>query len=47
MLEQHRDGWQFESNVLTVPPLSYGEAFKDAYKVILILDDREKFTMQR
>ncbi|WOG91168.1 hypothetical protein DCAR_0310416 [Daucus carota subsp. sativus] len=46
VLKQHRDGRQFESNVLTVPPLSFGEAFKDAYNVILILDDREKFTMQ-
>ncbi|KAL1822592.1 hypothetical protein ACET3Z_009370 [Daucus carota] len=46
VLKQHRDGRQFESNVLTVPPLSFGEAFEDAYNVILILDDREKFTMQ-
>ncbi|KAL8125810.1 crossover junction endonuclease MUS81 isoform X2 [Apium graveolens] len=46
VLKQHRDGRQFESNVLTVPPLSFGETFKDAYDVILILDDREKFTTQ-
>lgn len=46
VLKQHRDGQQIESNVLTVPPLSFGETFKDAYDVILILDDREKFTMQ-
>lgn len=45
VLKQHRER-QFESNVLTVPPLSFGETFKDAYDVILILDDREKFTMQ-
>ncbi|KAK4761401.1 hypothetical protein SAY87_029285 [Trapa incisa] len=30
-------------NVLSIPPLSVGEKFEDAYEVILILDDREQF----
>jgi len=30
-------------NILSVPPLSFGERFEDAYEVILILDDREQF----
>ncbi|XP_047322890.1 crossover junction endonuclease MUS81 [Impatiens glandulifera] len=30
-------------NYLSIPPLRVGENFDDAYEVILILDDREKF----
>ncbi|XWS56803.1 hypothetical protein CRYUN_Cryun09bG0117000 [Craigia yunnanensis] len=33
-------------NVLSIPPLSFGERFEDVYEVILILDDREQFTSQ-
>ncbi|GMI84925.1 ARABIDOPSIS THALIANA MMS AND UV SENSITIVE 81, MMS AND UV SENSITIVE 81 [Hibiscus trionum] len=35
-----------EMNVLSIPPLSFGERFEDVYEVILILDDREQFTSQ-
>ncbi|KAK8620868.1 hypothetical protein V6N13_067329 [Hibiscus sabdariffa] len=35
-----------DMNVLSIPPLSFGERFEDAYEVILILDDREQFTCQ-
>ncbi|KAI3425613.1 ERCC4 domain-containing protein [Psidium guajava] len=31
------------TNVLSRPPLNYGERFQDVYEVILILDDREQF----
>ncbi|KAE8038324.1 hypothetical protein FH972_010847 [Carpinus fangiana] len=37
------DGMEANMNVLSVPPLSFGEKFEDAYEVILILDDREQF----
>ncbi|GMY22616.1 crossover junction endonuclease mus81 [Fagus crenata] len=33
-------------NVLSMPPLSLGERFEDAYEVVLILDDREQFANQ-
>lgn len=33
-------------NVLSVPPLSFGERFEDVYEVNLILDDREHFASQ-
>ncbi|KAK9283618.1 hypothetical protein L1049_011868 [Liquidambar formosana] len=33
-------------NALTMPPLSFGQRFEDAYEVILILDDREHFATQ-
>ncbi|KAH9774273.1 Crossover junction endonuclease MUS81 [Citrus sinensis] len=33
-------------NLLSVPPLSFGERFEDAYEVVLILDDREQFAVQ-
>ncbi|KAE8686654.1 Crossover junction endonuclease MUS81 [Hibiscus syriacus] len=35
-----------DMNVLSIPPLSFGERFEDVYEVILILDDREQFTSQ-
>ncbi|CAL8168073.1 unnamed protein product [Prunus armeniaca] len=37
------DGFKASSNVSSLPPLSFGERFEDAYEVILILDDREQF----
>ncbi|PQP97307.1 crossover junction endonuclease MUS81 [Prunus yedoensis var. nudiflora] len=37
------DGFKASSNVFSLPPLSFGERFEDAYEVILILDDREQF----
>lgn len=33
-------------NLLSVPPLTFGERFEDAYEVVLILDDREQFAVQ-
>ncbi|XP_024028052.1 crossover junction endonuclease MUS81 isoform X2 [Morus notabilis] len=35
------DGQGF--NILSMPPLSFGEIFEDAYEVVLVLDDREQF----
>ncbi|XP_038993151.1 uncharacterized protein LOC120116799 [Hibiscus syriacus] len=35
-----------DMDVLSIPPLSFGERFEDVYEVILILDDREQFTSQ-
>lgn len=40
------DGLREDMNVLSVPPLSFGEKFEDTYEVILILDDREQFISQ-
>ncbi|XP_052880312.1 crossover junction endonuclease MUS81 isoform X6 [Gossypium arboreum] len=40
------DSLKADMNVLSVPPLSFGEKFEDTYEVILILDDREQFTSQ-
>ncbi|XP_022743044.1 crossover junction endonuclease MUS81 isoform X2 [Durio zibethinus] len=37
------DGLEANMNVLSIPPLSFGERFPDVYEVILILDDREQF----
>ncbi|KAI3921109.1 hypothetical protein MKX01_036088 [Papaver californicum] len=34
-------------NALMMPPLKFGERFKDIYNVILILDDREHFTKHK
>ncbi|CDY67787.1 BnaCnng56400D, partial [Brassica napus] len=31
------------TNIPCLPPLTFGEAFEEAYQVILILDDREQF----
>ncbi|KAM7472572.1 hypothetical protein LguiA_010755 [Lonicera macranthoides] len=39
-------GFETKSNILSVPPLTFGERFEEVYEVILILDDREKFTSQ-
>ncbi|KAH0980851.1 hypothetical protein GBA52_008028 [Prunus armeniaca] len=40
------DGFKASSNVFSLPLLSFGETFEDAYQVILILDDREQFATQ-
>uniref|UniRef100_A0A1J3HAR8 Crossover junction endonuclease MUS81 n=1 Tax=Noccaea caerulescens TaxID=107243 RepID=A0A1J3HAR8_NOCCA len=37
------DGTEGVSNIPHLPPLTFGEAFEEAYEVILILDDREQF----
>lgn len=43
MPNSRSDGFKASSNVISLPPLSFGETFEDAYEVILILDDREQF----
>ncbi|KAJ4711569.1 Crossover junction endonuclease MUS81 [Melia azedarach] len=40
------DGLQMNMNLLSIPPLNFGERFEDVYEVILILDDREQFAIQ-
>ncbi|XP_017985058.1 PREDICTED: crossover junction endonuclease MUS81 isoform X1 [Theobroma cacao] len=40
------EGLDANINILSIPPLSFGERFEDVYEVILILDDREHFTSQ-
>ncbi|CAB4269174.1 unnamed protein product [Prunus armeniaca] len=40
------DDFKASSNVFSLPPLSFGETFEDAYEVILILDDREQSATQ-
>ncbi|XP_068344981.1 crossover junction endonuclease MUS81 isoform X2 [Pyrus communis] len=40
------NGLEASSSVLSIPPLSFGERFDDAYEVILVLDDREQFATQ-
>jgi len=37
------DGTKGITNIPRLPPLQFGETFEEAYDVILILDDREKF----
>ncbi|KAF4349988.1 hypothetical protein F8388_017566 [Cannabis sativa] len=37
------DNMEAGFNILSVPPLKFGERFEDVYEVILILDDREQF----
>ncbi|XP_076950494.1 crossover junction endonuclease MUS81-like [Bidens hawaiensis] len=39
-----RNDLEAKSNCLSMPPLSFGDRFEDAYEVVLILDDREKFS---
>ncbi|XP_024970898.1 crossover junction endonuclease MUS81 [Cynara cardunculus var. scolymus] len=41
-----RDNLEAKLNVLSMPPLMFGERFVDIYEVVLILDDREKFTKE-
>ncbi|KAB1224923.1 Crossover junction endonuclease MUS81 [Morella rubra] len=40
------DGLEANMNILSMPPVSFGERFEDLYEVILILDDREQFATQ-
>ncbi|KAM1941581.1 hypothetical protein ACFX13_029141 [Malus domestica] len=40
------NGLEASSNVLSIPPLRFGERFEEAYEVILVLDDREQFATQ-
>lgn len=40
------NGLESSLSVLSIPPLSFGERFEDAYEVILVLDDREQFATQ-
>ncbi|XP_062115628.1 crossover junction endonuclease MUS81 [Humulus lupulus] len=37
------DNMEAGFNILSVPPLNFGERFEDVYEVILILDNREQF----
>ncbi|KAI3838807.1 hypothetical protein MKW92_020225 [Papaver armeniacum] len=37
------NGTHANMNAIRMPPLKFGERFKDVYNVILILDDREQF----
>lgn len=46
MQKSRMDGLKGNMNVLSMPPLSFGERFEDAYEVTLILDDREQFATQ-
>ncbi|XP_045819750.1 crossover junction endonuclease MUS81 isoform X1 [Trifolium pratense] len=46
MQKPNKDEVKSQMNILSVPPLSLGERFEDAYEVILILDDREQFATQ-
>lgn len=46
MKKSKMDGSEGDMNVLSMPPLSFGERFEDAYEVTLILDDREQFATQ-
>ncbi|KAL8253409.1 hypothetical protein R6Q59_037102 [Mikania micrantha] len=39
-----RNDLEAKSNLLSMPPLTFGDRFEDTYEVVLILDDREKFT---
>ncbi|CAK8564965.1 unnamed protein product [Lathyrus sativus] len=42
----NKDELESKMNILSMPPLSLGERFEDAYEVVLILDDREQFATQ-
>ncbi|KAK7276951.1 hypothetical protein RIF29_18100 [Crotalaria pallida] len=46
MEKPNKEELESKMNILSVPPLSLGERFEDAYEVILILDDREQFATQ-
>ncbi|XP_011655894.1 crossover junction endonuclease MUS81 isoform X2 [Cucumis sativus] len=43
IIESRRDSVKGNTNILSMPPLSFGEKFEDCYNVVLILDDREQF----
>ncbi|KAM0041896.1 hypothetical protein Hdeb2414_s0011g00371661 [Helianthus debilis subsp. tardiflorus] len=44
LLKRGRNDLEAKSNLLSMPPLTFGDRFEDIYEVVLILDDREKFT---
>ncbi|KAF5805973.1 putative ERCC4 domain, restriction endonuclease type II [Helianthus annuus] len=44
LLKRGRNDLEAKSNHLSMPPLTFGDRFEDIYEVVLILDDREKFT---
>ncbi|CAH1446394.1 unnamed protein product [Lactuca virosa] len=44
--KRSRNVLEAKSNVLSMPPLTLGDRFEDVYEVVLILDDREKFTKE-
>lgn len=46
MRKRSRNVLEAKSNVLSMPPLTLGDRFEDVYEVVLILDDREKFTKE-
>ncbi|XP_071710748.1 crossover junction endonuclease MUS81 isoform X2 [Rutidosis leptorrhynchoides] len=39
-----RNDIEGKSNVCSMPPLTLGDQFEDTYEVVLVLDDRERFT---
>ncbi|KAK9912942.1 hypothetical protein M0R45_036774 [Rubus argutus] len=39
-------GVEASSRALSVPPLSFGEKFEDAYELVFVLDDREQLATQ-
>ncbi|PRQ54978.1 putative ERCC4 domain, restriction endonuclease type II [Rosa chinensis] len=39
-------GVEASSKALSVPPLSFGEKFEDAYELVFVLDDREQLAAQ-
>jgi crossover junction endonuclease MUS81 len=39
-------GVEASSKALSMPPLSFGERFEDAYEVVFVLDDREQLATQ-
>ncbi|KAI7733416.1 hypothetical protein M8C21_005165 [Ambrosia artemisiifolia] len=44
VLKRVRNDLEAKPNLLSMPPLTFGDRFEDTYEVVLILDDREKFT---
>lgn len=44
--KRSRNVLEAKSNVPSMPPLTLGDRFEDVYEVVLILDDREKFTKE-
>ncbi|KAL4557456.1 hypothetical protein LXL04_035633 [Taraxacum kok-saghyz] len=44
--KRSRNVLEAKANVVSMPPLTLGDRFEDLYEVVLILDDREKFTRE-
>lgn len=44
MRKRCRNDLEAKSNVFSMPPLTLGDQFEDTYEVVLVLDDRERFT---